>query len=471
MMAYSATGTAGNDTLNQAGDTGPGTIVGLAGDDIITTGTGAVTVSGDSGNDQVFLQAGNTGTVSGGTENDFINLPTGTGSLVILGNSGADNVSVAIASTAALTIVGGDDSADGADFLDAGSGPSLIFGNGGADSIGTEAGNNTAIGGFGNDSLWISSSGSGNDLIFGNEGNDAVRDDNGTDTVFGGLGNDCVFLLGAGSGIVFGNEGADSIEASPGTRSSVTIVGGNDSADGDDIIDGSNGADLIFGNGGNDAIVADNVVNSAADTVIAGFGNDFVDGAGGNNLLFGNEGSDTITTAIPGNNTTFGGLGNDSIRTTTTSGRDSLQGNEGNDTIRGNADIDTISGGSGNDVFAYSGASDDGDNATGGGPVEFITDVNWAEDKFDTATDVTFAANMGAGTGGDLNASANNAIAAAFALAGGGVATVVAAQFTFGGRTYVAIEQTAGNNRFTDATDLLLDITGVTGTIATSNFI
>ena len=42
---------------------------------------------------------------------------------------------------------------------------------------------------------------------------------------------------------------------------------------------------------------------------------------------------------------------------------------------------------------------------------------------------------------------------------------------TFGGRTYLAIEQTAGNNTFTDATDLLLDITGATGAIATSNFI
>ena len=34
-MAYVATGTAGNDVLNQSTDTGPGTIVGLAGDDII----------------------------------------------------------------------------------------------------------------------------------------------------------------------------------------------------------------------------------------------------------------------------------------------------------------------------------------------------------------------------------------------------------------------------------------------------
>ena len=150
-------------------------------------------------------------------------------------------------------------------------------------------------------------------------------------------------------------------------------------------------------------------------------------------------------------------------------GRDTIQGNENNDTIRGGDAIDTISGGSGNDVFAYVAASEDGNNAAGGGPVELVTDVNWAEDRFDTATQVTFATNTGAGTGVDLNASANNAIAAAFALGGGG-ATVAAAQFTFAGRTYVAIDQ-ATFGTFLDTDDLLIDITGVTGAIATSNFI
>ena len=82
---------------------------------------------------------------------------------------------------------------------------------------------------------------------------------------------------------------------------------------------------------------------------------------------------------------------------------------------------------------------------------------------------MTFATNTGAGTGVDLNASANNAIAAAFALAGGGAA-IVAAQFTFGGHTYLAIDQT-NTGAFADADDLLLDITGVTGTIGSSNFI
>ena len=57
-MAYAATGTAGNDTLNQSGDSGPGTIIGLAGDDQISTGSGLATVTGDSGNDIVVLRTG-----------------------------------------------------------------------------------------------------------------------------------------------------------------------------------------------------------------------------------------------------------------------------------------------------------------------------------------------------------------------------------------------------------------------------
>jgi Ca2+-binding RTX toxin-like protein len=66
-MAYVATGTSGNDTLNQQDDTGPGTIIGLAGDDCIFQGSGSATITGDSGNDTVVTKAGNTGTVNGGT--------------------------------------------------------------------------------------------------------------------------------------------------------------------------------------------------------------------------------------------------------------------------------------------------------------------------------------------------------------------------------------------------------------------
>jgi Ca2+-binding RTX toxin-like protein len=201
-------------------------------------------------------------------------------------------------------------------------------------------------------------------------------------------------------------------------------------------------------------------------TVIGGVGNDEVFGG---TLVFGNEGNDSLASvaALTTATTVFGGLGNDIV--VGDFGRDTLQGNEGNDTMIGAQDVDTISGGAGNDWFAYEFADDDGDNAAGGGPVERITDVNFDQDLFVTDTEVTFAANLGAGTGADLNASANNAIAAAYALAGGGAA-VVAAQFTFSGRTYLAIDQdTAG--AFDDFDDLLLDITGATGSIGASDFI
>ena len=108
-MAYNATGTASANNLDQSANTGPGTIVGLGGDDTILTGTGLVSVSGDSGNDSVLLQTGNTGTVNGGSENDSItDNGTEIGSMQLFGGPGDDFMDVFNA-TGALTIVGGDD--------------------------------------------------------------------------------------------------------------------------------------------------------------------------------------------------------------------------------------------------------------------------------------------------------------------------------------------------------------------------
>src|SRR5215204_1366231 len=113
-MAYNITGTAGNDALSQSGDSGPGTIVGLAGNDVIFTGTGQAVAYGNSGNDIICLQPGNTGSVWGGGENDFIFGPPGP--MVLFGNEGGDTVEVSSVS-ANETVVGGNDSADGADSI------------------------------------------------------------------------------------------------------------------------------------------------------------------------------------------------------------------------------------------------------------------------------------------------------------------------------------------------------------------
>jgi Ca2+-binding RTX toxin-like protein len=317
------------------------------------------------------------------------------------------------------------------------------------------------VGGFGDDSIGDLGGGGGTELVFGNEGNDTVQlDGGGADTVFAGLGNDSVSISGAGNSLFFLNEGADTIDASA-SLGDVIIVGGNDSADAGDSIIGGTGTQIIFGNGG-----ADSILGQAACTLVGGQGDDFAAANAASGLFFGNEGNDTLGAGGPAN-TIFGGLGNDFIFTDT--GTETLQGNEGNDTIQAGANIDTISGGTGNDLFVYTDQHEDGDNATGGGPVERITDVDFAADRFATAVQpVTFASNLGAGSGANLNAAATNAVAAAFALAGG--TGWVAAQFTFAGHTYLAIDQTNAG-AFADNDDLLLDITGATGTIGAGNFI
>ncbi len=364
-------------------------------------------------------------------------------------------------SSSGHTIVGGNDSNDGSDSFSIGAGDDLVFGNGGNDTLLDSGGSDTFVGGFGNDRAVDTLE---SNLFFGNQGNDTLIVAGPSVILYGGQGNDDVSFAGT-SVQVYGNEGADTIGAVDGID--VTVVGGNDSADGDDLISFSSVTAFVLGNGGADTLR----VFANALTVVGGQGGDSVQGAADRAaLVFGNEGNDTLDlTFVSCPLTALGGQGNDTILSG--SGRDTLQGNEGNDTIRGNSgggiSIDTIAGGTGNDVFAYASAADDGNNATGGGPVEFITDVDFSVDRFQTTPAITFATNVGAGTGTDLASSANNAINSASALAGG--ALTVAAQFTFGGRTYLSINLAVAG--FLDTDDLLLDITGATGSIGTSNFV
>ena len=152
-MAYNVTGTNGNDTLNQTADAGPGTVVGLAGNDCIFTGTGVATVNGDSGNDSVILQAGNTGTVNGGSENDSIQRSAPSARCCCSAAPAPTSFNTT-ASTNAQTIIGGLNSSDGNDTVLAGAGADWVFGNGGNDTLNAGLGNDTVIGGFGNDSIF-----------------------------------------------------------------------------------------------------------------------------------------------------------------------------------------------------------------------------------------------------------------------------------------------------------------------------
>ena len=268
-MAYTVTGTAGNDTLNQTGDAGPGTIVGLGGGDEIHTGTGAVTVDGGSGEDTTILQAGNTGQVTGGTENDSVfDNNVDVGSMVLFGNEGADTINVDN-STHAQTILGGNDFADAGDSIRGSTAGDIIFGNGGDDRISAGAGNDTAIGGVGNDFLFDPFNG-GSDLVFANEGNDTMNVWGGNDTVFAGQGDDSAVVGGSDHPVYYLNEGNDSLDGDTATAA-MTVVGGNDASDGNDSIRTGTGDDLVYGNGGSDTLY----IGTGSNTAIGGAGDDF----------------------------------------------------------------------------------------------------------------------------------------------------------------------------------------------------
>ena len=134
-MAYAATGTAGNDTLNQSGDTGPGTIFGLAGDDSIFTGTGLATVTGDSGNDTVVLQhRQHRNGERRQRERQHLRRRHGIGSMLLFGSDGADTIDVPVRPARP------DDRRrqrfERRRRLDpGGTGGDLIFGNGGNDTL------------------------------------------------------------------------------------------------------------------------------------------------------------------------------------------------------------------------------------------------------------------------------------------------------------------------------------------------
>jgi Ca2+-binding RTX toxin-like protein len=455
-MAYNATGTVGNDTLNQSGEAGPGTIVGLAGNDSILSGTGLVTVDAGAGADTVLLQTGNTGAVTGGTDNDSIsNDSNDISSMTLFGNEGADTIRVLTAF--GQTILGGNDSNDAADSILSSSGADLIFGNGGEDTINGGGDNDTIIGGFNNDLLIDFG---GNNFVFANEGNDTLDLRQGDQTVFAGQGNDSVSFPVLGHLFVFLNEGADTIFAI--NEQGATIAGGNDSADGSDSILAGPANDVLYGNGGNDTISA----GDGNDVLIGGFGADLLRAGGGADLVFANESDDTVI----GGATVFGGLGNDTILAG--NGDELLFGNEGNDTIRGDGvgaiGIDTIAGGGGADWFNYTDQNNDGNNVASGGPIERITDVNFDEDRFLLTQTIDFAAFTNAGGAGTLDGAADNAIAAARGLNGG--VGRVAAGFAFNGRTYLAVDN-GGDGQFSDTVELLVDITGAVGTIDAGDFV
>ena len=229
---------------------------------------------------------------------------------------------------------------------------------------------------------------------------------------------------------------------------------GNDSLDGgngDDILYGNNGNDILYGNNGNDILYGNNgndylFGGDGNDYLYGGDGNDTLDGGGGNDKLYGNNGNDYLV----------GDYGDDNLNGG--DGNDDLYGGNGNDYLVGGIGKDTLTGGLGVDRFHYSNLADSVFNN-----FDVITDfnANTGNDLFLVSTARRAFSNAGTVATLDATSIAAKLTTATFTAN-------AAAQFSFGSRTFVAInDATAG---FGATTDAIIEVTGLTGTLRFNNF-
>ena len=220
------------------------------------------------------------------------------------------------------------------------------------------------------------------------------------------------------------------------------------------ILDGKTGADTLIGGLGNDSYLVENIGDKVIeissllteiDSVYSIIS--YTLGANLENLnLLGN-------TAINGmgntrNNTIIGNINNNT-----------LNGDLGNDILTGGGGQDTLTGGTGSDKFVYKNLADSLLNKN-----DRITDFNAStgNDLFVVTNNRSGFVNVGTVTSLDAAGISAKLTTAKFGAN-------YAAQFSFGTRTFIAInDATAG---FSPTNDAIIEVTGLTGTLTTTNFV
>ena len=249
--------------------------------------------------------------------------------------------------------------------------------------------------------------------------------------------------------------------------------------DGDDSLNGTDGNDTLVGFSGNDTLNG----GAGSDILIGGTGDDIyiVDNTNDTIIENANEGTDTIqssvtyTIATNVENLTLTGTG--AINGIGNAANNFITGNSANNTLNGGAGSDILIGGLGNDILTGGLGKDTLTGGLGVDRFDYRTLADSVFSNFDVITD--FNANTGndlfvvstARTGGFSNAGTVaelNALSIAAKLTNTTFKANSAAQFSFGSRTFVAInDATAG---FGATTDAIIEVTGFTGTLGLNNF-
>jgi Ca2+-binding RTX toxin-like protein len=340
----------------------------------------------------------------------------------------------------------------------------------------------TAINGTGN---------AGNNVITGNTANNILDGGLGTDTLIGGAGND-IYIVDTTTDTITenANAGTDTIQSSI-TWSIATLTNiENLTLSGYNAINGT-------GNAGNNVITG-NYYNNTLD---GGAGNDTLDGGAGSDTLIGgagddtyfvtdyysfsysyydtvtenaNEGTDTVqyspeygsysySYTLGANLENLTLTGTTAISGTGNAGNNVVIGNTGNNTITGGTGKDTLTGGLGIDRFDYRNLADSVFSS-----FDVITDLNA------TANNDLFLVSTVRSVFSDVGSVATlNTTGIAAKLTNTAFVANSAAQFTFGTgasiRSFVAIND--GTAGFSAATDAIIEVTGLTGTLALANFV
>lgn len=395
-------GNAGNDVLNGGG--GTDVMVGGAGDDIFfTDGGDTISEQANEGTDEVRTTAAST-LLANNVENLVGLLATGQ---TLIGNAG-DNIITGGAGNDILRGGGGADTLNGGDGIDTAdystsTANETIFITGGGTTGDTFNSIENLTGGSGNDNL---QGDSGANILRGGAGDDRFNGFGGADTLIGGVGNDTYDLNSAtdGSVTIIEDAGGGAGDLVFTTLASYTLaanvenLGGT--SGGSQTLNGNDGNNFIYkvlagamttdGGAGNDIIRA--FSNSAfADVLSGGTGNDDLNGYAGADTLNGDDGSDILVGGA-GNDTLNGGAGTDAVNygaeggafgvtvnlatgvATDTFGDtdtltsiesvagtnlvDSLTGGASDDELRGFGGNDVLDGGVGNDRM-FGGQGDD----------------------------------------------------------------------------------------------------------------
>jgi Ca2+-binding RTX toxin-like protein len=219
---------------------------------------------------------------------------------------------------------------------------------------------------------------SGDNLLTGMNGNDTLNGGAGNDTLEGGEGND-TYIIDSIDDVVSesSNQGRDLVRASVdytlGSNLENLRLNGSNSINGtgnelNNTLVGNSGDNLLDDREGNDILVS----GAGNDTIEGGEGDDFLNGEEGNDRLDGEAGNDFFFGG-DGNDFLIGGEGNDFLIDGT--GDDTIEGGEGDDILNGSEGDNSFNGGAGNDTL-ISGAGNDTLNGGAGDDLYIIDSID-----------------------------------------------------------------------------------------------